>query len=823
MLCQSVTNPDQSKRLMADLRLSIGSMVNVIPAILAVLVVFTATSISHADETDNDQAKPAKLDVLHVKGKAIWEKSCADCHGREGMGVEGLYETPLAGDKTIGQLAEVIAATMPEGDPSECVGDDAEAVAAWIHHAFYSEAARLRNRPPRVLLTHLTANQLRHSLADLYSYEHDSMWRESQRGLNAVYFDGARWSKDKIRIERVDPVINFDWGKESPGAEINPEDFYIHWRAGLKVDVTGRYEIVMNSTAAFKMEFGRYGRLFFDNLVQSGDRTEFRKSVTLLAGRVYPLQIELFQRKRKTEQPPVRVSLSWVPPDGIEEVIPNRHLIAASAPATYAPQVNLPPDDRSYGYDRGLAIDRSWDESTTQAAVEFAAIATRELWPSYLRNHRKEGDENRSKLRNFMGELAEIAFRGPLSDQERTFYIDEQIDHTEDDALAIKRCLLTILKSPRFLYPGLDRDRSASQQAANRLALILFDSLPADRFLRDAVKKNQLESEEQIRAMAERMVGDYRCEGKMREMLLEWLNVSHYGEIVKDREKYPGFDRELVSDLRISLHLLLDDAIIDSDGDYRDLLTANWAYTNSRLAEFYGEQWSTAQGEPESDESERDSESADQFGLLDVDEFVKVRTQPPYQHGVLSHPYVMSGLAYHDVTSPIHRGVFLVRYMLGRTLRPPSEAFTPISPDLHPELTTRERVQMQTGALSCQACHSTINELGFTLENFDAVGRYREKERNKPINPSGGYVDRNGETHRFSGPADLARYLAESEDAHQAFVSRVFQHFVKQPISAYGAHALEDLTDKFRQGNYNLRNLIVEVAVIAAMPTPTDK
>src|SRR5690606_19368616 len=143
------------------------------------------------------------------------------------------------------------------------------------------------------------------------------------------------------------------------------------------------------------------------------------------------------------------------------------------------------------------------------------------------------------------------------------------------------------------------------------------------------------------------------------------------------------------------------------------------------------------------------------------------------------------GLAYSDTTSPIHRGVFLVRYMLGRTLRPPNEAFTPLSPALHPDLTTRERVELQTSPESCQICHTRINQLGFTLESFDAVGRFRQQEgEDKPVDPSGSYTDRNFQTTTFTGPADLAQYLAGSDDAHRAFVNRVFQHFVKQPIAA---------------------------------------
>ena len=177
----------------------------------------------------------------------------------------------------------------------------------------------------------------------------------------------------------------------------------------------------------------------------------------------------------------------------------------------------------------------------------------------------------------------------------------------------------------------------------------------------------------------------------------------------------------------------------------------------------------------------------------------------------------MSGLAYHDSTSPIHRGVFLIRYMLGRTLRPPAEAFSPLSPDLHPDLTTRERVELQTSPESCQVCHVKINGLGFALENYDAVGRYRESEHSKTINSQGNYDPRSGGTAQFAGPAKLAEYLISSEDSQRAFVSRAFQHFVKQPAAAYGPETLDQLLKNFRESNFNIQQLLVEIAVVASL------
>ena len=264
---------------------------------------------------------------LLKRGESVYREACASCHGAKGEGVKDAYDEPLFGDSTVGELTKYITASMPEGEADQCVGEDANAVAKYIHYTFYSEAARVRNRPPRIGLARLTASQLRHSLADLYGRHADVMWNESKRGFAAEYFAKASRNRKHRKIERVDPVIDFDFGKDSPGEGIDAKEYAIYWRGGLFVETTGRYEIVIRSTAAFLCHLGGYDREFINNRIQSGDKTEFRRSITLIGGRVYPIDIELYQRKRKTEQPPVRISLSWVRPGGFEEIIPQRNVV----------------------------------------------------------------------------------------------------------------------------------------------------------------------------------------------------------------------------------------------------------------------------------------------------------------------------------------------------------------------------------------------------------------------------------------------------------------------------------------------------------------
>lgn len=747
-------------------------------------------------EPETATAKTSAPEGRLARGAEIYTRLCASCHGEKGEGVAKLYDEPLAGDATIGELAKVIHDTMPEGEPEKCVGTDAEAVAEYIHFTFYSEAAQIRNRPPRIGLARLTGNQLRQSLADLYAHFGGVVGVTDERGAKGIYFDGDRRKDENKKLERVDPKLQFDFGRESPAEDIKPESFFINWEGSLKADVTGRYEIIVRSSCSFTMEFGRLGTKFIDNHVQSGDKTEFRRTLMLTAGRVYPFKIDFIQRKRKTETPPASFSVSWIPPYAAEQIIPTQNLLPTAGAPAFSLQTILPPDDRSYGFERGIAVNRQWDDSTTAAALEFAQLVSDDLWPNYRRQHKDDPNENRQQLKAFLTEVVETAFRGSLDDESRRLLVDSQVDKTADDIDAVKRVVLVSLKSPRFLYPLADVDRSPSQRAANRLALTLYDSLPSDPYLLSSITKNELQSPEQVRGTAERMVSDYRAQAKTRELLYEWLNLTHLGEISKDQTTFAGFDAGLVSDLRASFDAFLDEVVWSSGSDYRQFFQATWAFTTPRIAEFYGDAWKPT--------------GSVTRGWHRTTEDAKLH------QGLLTHPYLMSGLAYHDSTSPIHRGVFLIRYMLGRTLRPPNEAFTPLSPDLHPDLTTRERVALQTSPESCQVCHTKINGLGFALENFDAVGRYREMEQEKSINASGSYTDRADKQINFRGAPELAAYLAQSPDAHRAFVSRAFQHFVKQPPAAFGAETLESLTRRFEKSSYNIRELIIEIAVVAA-------
>jgi hypothetical protein len=772
-------------------------------------------------------------------GEQIYRQLCARCHGATGEGTKENFPRPLVGKCSVAQLTRLIADTMPEDDPGKCVGEDAAKVAAYIYEAFYSKEAQGRNQPPRIELARLTVRQYRNAVADLVgsfrsavttyppapgtgarrrrqsspppsSGEGDaktSVVRDDRQGLLGEYFKSRGFRNGERVLERLDPTIHFDFGTAGPDPEkFDANQFSIRWGGAVLAPETGAYEFIVRTEHAARLWVNDINRPLIDAWVKSGSDNEYRASIFLLAGRFYPLRLEFSKAKQgvddsKTNKAkptvPASVALEWKPPRQVAEAIPARNLSPRRLPETLLVATPFPPDDRSVGYERGTSISKAWEGATTEAAIEVA---------DHVIGHIRElagvgdgGPERERRLREFCRRFAERAFRRPLTDEQARLYVDRQFQNAPDPDTAVKRAVLLVLKSPRFLYreiasPSFQAGAAAvdAYDVASRISFELWDSLP-DAELLEAAAKGRLATREQVVRQTERMMADPRASAKLHEFMFQWLKVDQHPDLSKDPLRYPGFDGAVLSDLRTSLDLFLEDVLWSEASDFRQLLLAHYLYLNGRLARFYG---------------------AD----LPADApFQKLCLKPGERAGVLTHPYLTATFAYTAESSPIHRGVFIARGVLGRTLRPPPEAFTPLPPDLHPSLTTRERVALQTRPQSCLACHDMINPLGFTLEHFDAVGRYRDNEKGRPIDASGAYQTRTGAVVKFAGVVELAAFLAKSDETHEAFVEQLFHYLVKQPIRAFGPRKLSDLCRFFADNDYNVRKLVVEMVTTSAL------
>ena len=141
--------------------------------------------------------------------------------------------------------------------------------------------------------------------------------------------------------------------------------------------------------------------------------------------------------------------------------------------------------------------------------------------------------------------------------------------------------------------------------------------------------------------------------------------------------------------------------------------------------------------------------------------------------------------------------------------------------DFAPNLTLREKVAEQTRSEACQSCHSVINPLGFSLEQFDAVGRFRTEEKERPIDTVSDFVTDEGRTIRLAGARDVAEYALTSLSARTGFIEQLFHSVVKQPLLAYGPETMGRLQQSFEASGFNLRQLLVEIAAVSALPVPS--
>ncbi len=776
------------------------------------------------------QTKIPTMDHRHrsalQEGGKIYEASCADCHGGNGEGVEGTFSQPLHGVMTLDELTRYVDATMPEEDPESCVGDEAKKVSKFIFEKFYSlDAQNLRN-PPTTVFSRLTRVQHVNVIADLvasFSNRRESI--QTKHGLRAAYYSSRSQRRNNLVKERIDRQIDFDFGEGVPtfktlkkpqekkikttekptppskktekesdkqvdpqtAKKIDGKEFSIRWSGSLIAEESGEYEIIVRSANSVRLFLNNQRKALVDANVVSGDLSEYRARIALIGGRSFDLQVSVARHKEKTAS----VQLCWVRPSGVEEIIPSRNFSVERSQAVFVPNVKFPPDDESYGYPRGISISKEWTESVSKTAIQTALHISKNI-DRFVKDS-KDKVAYKKSAKEFCGSFAEKAFRSPLSKEQKSRYVDSPFSGDVTVKESIKRSLVLILKSPLFLYVDLAVE---TPSPAFWLAMTYWDSIP-NREIQDAQNRGQLMDKSNIDWRLEKMLTDNRARIKLRHFFEHWLKLAEFKNMAKDTMLFPNFDEKLAEDLRESLMHQIDDAVWGEVSDFRQLIDGKSWFVNKRIANYYDA------------EIQADDE---------LEEFRKVERKNG--RGILTHPFLMSGFAYSKSSSPIHRGVFLTQNVLGRRLNPPPDAFPPFDGEIAKTWTTREKVEFQTKPIACQRCHCLINDLGFALEEFDAVGKYRKFDNLKPVNPTGEHMNADGKLVKYADAGELAAVLRDDRGVHENFVEELFQFLVKQPLAAFGSDSKQRLMKHFVDNNFSVKKLLIEIGKVAAFRRP---
>ena len=747
-------------------------------------------------------AGEAPVDLASHPGRAIYEKLCVECHGKHGEGVEDKADDPLEGNRSLDSLAGRIERTMPEDQEELCVGGDARAVAEYIYHAFYSLEARARNTPARIELARLTEPQYRNSVADLVQSFRGDLGFGKERGLKARYagtrsFGGKKENKGNDVFERRDPGVRFDFGLKGPAVPEGkvgfPDDeFSIQWTGSILPEETGVYEFVIRTRNGVSLWVNEHeheeGKTIDAWVAPHNEVREEQGSVFLIGGRPYPIQLDFFKYREKAAS----IELLWKPPHGVLESVPERCLTPDWTPESLVIATPFPADDRSVGYERGTSVSKEWLGAVMAGAVRTADYVSQHL--NELARTKPDAPDRVEKLKAFAGQFVERAFRRPLAGEERNRLVDKRFADAESPEQAVRRLVLLALTSPRFLYPAISQaDGSDGWNMADRMALALWDSLP-DQRLRDLAAKGDLarpDRRDRRDQEAGRMVWNWRARAKMQGFFRHWLEIERADDLSKDKKVYPEFNEAVLADLRTSLSLFLEEVVWTGKSDYRQLLLADWLFLNGRLGKLYGH------GEVKGG-------------------FQKVTMDPGRRTGIVTHPFLLTAFAYHNNTSPIHRGVFLTRNIVGMTLKSPPMANVFKEGKFDPSLTMREKVTEMTRDRACMACHVTINPLGFSLEHYDGIGRWRAQDQNRPVDATGDFKTDTGRTIQLTGARDVAEFAANAPSAHEAFIQQLFHHAVKQPVLAYGDGKMDELRARFEKSGFNVVELLKQIALTAA-------
>ena len=755
----------------------------------------------------------------------IYQEKCAACHGEHGEGVAEGYDRPFEGNMSVHELAEFIDSSMPEDNPDRCVGDEARSVAAYIHEQFYDDISKAERQSG---LSRLTVDQHRNALSDLVArFTPPPRNRRRDRepssapGFHADYFQSEGMSKaNELILSRVDPHVAFDFGQDSPTDGITADQFAIIWRGALLVGETGEYQFRIATQNGARLYLNLdpgpdRGKLrddsashgqppLIDAWVGSGEMRTATTRVFLLGERPYPIRVEFFKYLEETAS----VKLEWKPPHGVWQVLDASRVETSPAVRVFVPTTPFPPDDGSRGYERGSDVSEEWHAAATSAAAETAEEVVDRL--ALLSGVASDAADRNGKVVEFVHRFATAAYRRPLSDSEKAALEQDVLSSFDDIEAGIYRTIVRTLMSPYFLYADLPTSASSSQyRVASRLALAIWDSIP-DEPLLAAATEGRLATAEEIAEQALRMMDHPRTRLKVRRFFEHWLELDQR-DLVKDKQEFPEFDETVVADLRRSLELFVERVFWSPQSDFRELLLADYLVLNDRLREIYAPASAGAEAaDPAAgNDAALNQESADL-------KFREVPFAARERSGILTHPYLLSAFAYHNSTSPIHRGVFLTRNIMGRRLNPPPEAVAFDDSQFSPDLTMREKVTELTRDAACMSCHSIINPLGFSLEHFDAVGRWRECDAGKPVEAASQYATATGDTLEITSARDIADFAVSSKSARQALVTQTFQHMVKRDPLEFDPDLVEQLAEAFAANGYNMQNLWVRIAAIAA-------
>lgn len=340
--------------------------------------------------------------------------------------------------------------------------------------------------------------------------------------------------------------------------------------------------------------------------------------------------------------------------------------------------------------------------------------------------------------------LMRIAYRRPVNDSDLVVpmrFFEERFS-TDGFEVGIEAALTAVLVNPHFLFraevvsPEATAGsvyRVSNVELASRLSFFIWSSLPDEELLAHA-EAGRLYDADVLESQVQRMLRDPRSESLVTNFAAQWLYLRNLDSFQPDRRLFPNFDDNLRHALRRETELLFE-SVLRNDSNVMELIQTDTTFLNERLAQHYG----------------IPKVVGSQFRPVKLD-------AATHRGGLLRHGSILSVTSYATRTSPTIRGNWILENILGTPAPPPP----PNVPTLQDKTATadvsiRERLAEHRANPACASCHDLMDPVGFALENFDAVGRWRDFDREQLIDSSGSLPD----GKEISGLADLESGIME--------------------------------------------------------------
>ncbi len=391
-----------------------------------------------------------------------------------------------------------------------------------------------------------------------------------------------------------------------------------------------------------------------------------------------------------------------------------------------------------------------------------------------------------------LANLARRAYRRPVTSAEvdgLVHFVQMALDQGDSFERGMQVALTAILVSPHFLFrlernpdPGNFAAHDISQfELATRLSYFLWSSIP-DEELFQLAAKGELRKPEILQAQVRRMLADWKSKALVDNFGGQWLQLRNLDRIQPDPERFPKFDDNLRRDMKRETELFFE-SIIREDRSILDFIDAPYTFVNSRLAKFYG------------------------LPEIDSNQFQRVPL-PPDSHrgGVITEAAVLTATSFPNRTSPVLRGKWILENVLNAPPPPPP----PDVPNLDEKAvgssaSLRKQLEAHRTNPVCNACHASMDPLGFALENFDAIGRWRTQDGNFPIDATGRLP--NGET--FDGPDGLKQILLNDKTIFtQCLTEKLLTYALGRGLEDTGQPAIQSIMATTSAAGYKFSALV---------------